>query len=163
VSGVNWFGAEENARIDRELRKRLHRASIVVSRRAKRLLNVSGTGKFTDPFLGYEQSYDPTMVHWTVVRGWVAAGKVKRHRGGTRKRVYNAFPSKPGDPPHKQTGRLRSSVTYEVLDGELIARVGTNVKYAKWLELGTKNMAPRPWLRRALNESGDEIDRIMGA
>jgi HK97 gp10 family phage protein len=138
VSGVNWFGAEENARIDREVNKRLHRAAIVVNRRAKRLLSVAGTGV-------------------------ISRGQLMPAKGGGGKRIYGAFPSAPGEPPRKQTGRLRSSVTYEVLDGELIARVGTNVKYAKWLELGTKNMAPRPWLRRALNESGDEIDRIMGA
>jgi HK97 gp10 family phage protein len=158
VSGVNWFGAQENARIDRELRKRLHRASIVVSRRAKRLLSVAGTGTRRDKFKDGSVVTESRVME---VNG--RRQKVFRQLGQGGKNVYGAFPSAPGEPPRKQTGRLRSSVTYEVLDGELIARVGTNVKYAKWLELGTKNMAPRPWLRRALNESGDEIDRIMGA
>jgi HK97 gp10 family phage protein len=173
VSGVVWHGGEENGRINRTIRAKLNRAAIVVNRRAKRLLSVAGTGQLRHSnrdeqgrFLkGFKAAgrINVEDLHWSKVREMVAKDQIMKHKGTGAKRIYGAFPSAPGEPPHKQTGRLRSSVTYEVLDGELIARVGTNVKYAKWLELGTKNMAPRPWLRRALNESGDEIDRIMGA
>ena len=47
-------------------------------------------------------------------------------KGKKGKRVKNAFRSRPGEPPHKQTGRLRGSVTYEVT--EIRGRVGTNVE-----------------------------------
>lgn len=50
------------------------------------------------------------------------------------------------------TGRLRSSVEYEVgRDSRgLVARIGTDVTYAVYLEFGTRRMAPRPFLRPAL-------------
>lgn len=69
-------------------------------------------------------------------------------------------PSVPEEPPHRRTGRLRSSVTYEVKDRT--AFVGTNVKYGRWLELGTSKIAARPWLRRALIEMTPQIMKIMG-
>jgi phage gpG-like protein len=45
--------------------------------------------------------------------------------------------SKPGEPPRFQSGRLRNSISYAMID-RFTARVGTNVKYARYLELGTK-------------------------
>jgi hypothetical protein len=75
------------------------------------------------------------------------------------KRKYGSNPSAPGEPPHKQFGHLRRSVAREVVG--LVGRVGSNLKYARYLELGTKNMAARPWLRRALNEKLAEIRRLV--
>jgi phage gpG-like protein len=83
----------------------------------------------------------------------------RRGKGKRRKLIYGANPSKPGEPPHKQTGRLLGSITREVHD--TYARVGTNVKYGRWLELGTRFMAARPWLRRALAEKTAEIKAIF--
>lgn len=57
--------------------------------------------------------------------------------------------SAPGSPPATDSGRLRSSITHEIgrdVDG-LVARVGTNVKYAVYLEFGTRKMAARPFMR----------------
>jgi phage gpG-like protein len=45
--------------------------------------------------------------------------------------------SKPGEPPLFQSGRLRNSISHAMVD-RFTARVGTNVKYARYLELGTK-------------------------
>lgn len=70
--------------------------------------------------------------------------------------------SRPGEPPRKQTGRLRASVAYEVDEASLTARVGTNVEYGRHLELGTKKgILPRPWLRRALAETAGKIQQIL--
>ena len=70
--------------------------------------------------------------------------------------------SKPGEPPRKQTGRLRASVTREISEPDLEARVGTNVDYGRYLELGTKRgVLPRPWLRRALAETQTQINQIL--
>jgi len=61
-------------------------------------------------------------------------------------------PSVPGSGPAVRTGRLRSSITWQVFaDGEgLYADIGSNVEYAGYVELGTERMAPRPYLRPAL-------------
>ena len=51
------------------------------------------------------------------------------------------------------TGRLRSSIAKPELgrDGRgLFARVGTDVEYAPYVELGTSRMSARPFLRPAL-------------
>jgi phage gpG-like protein len=70
--------------------------------------------------------------------------------------------SQPGEPPRKQTGRLRASVTREIDESALEGRVGTNVDYGKYLELGTKRgILPRPWLRRALAEMQGRVNEIL--
>ena len=56
--------------------------------------------------------------------------------------------SSAGEPPSKQTGKLSDSLNYEV-EGDIVG-VGADVDYALALEMGTANMAPRPFLRPAL-------------
>lgn len=129
---VDWDGDGAIRHVRSRAAQFLSRAAIEVTRRARELLSVAGTGQ------GRE------------------AGT------GRFRRVYGANPSAPGEPPHKQTGRLRASVAYEVDDASLEARVGTNVEYGKYLELGTKRgIAPRPWLRRALAECRSKIDALL--
>lgn len=50
------------------------------------------------------------------------------------------------------TGRLRSSITHalETDSDGLVAKVGTNVEYAAFVELGTSRMRAQPYLRPAL-------------
>lgn len=124
-----------------EQKRRLARAAIVVDRHAKELLSVSGTG----------------------VRG--AGGQIVRAVKRTKKTVYGAFPSSPGQPPRKQTGHLRRSVAWEIVFGglSLVARVGTNIRYGRWLELGTSKMLPRPWLVRAFREMQGQVRSILTA
>jgi phage gpG-like protein len=134
VSGarVDWDGDGAIAHVRSAAARALTRAAVEVTRRARELLSVPGTAQGRDAGTG-------------------------RYR-----RVYGAAPSAPGEPPRKQTGRLRASVTYEVDDASLTARVGTNVEYGKYLELGTKRgIAPRPWLRRALAECRARIEQIL--
>ena len=80
-------------------------------------------------------------------------------------------PSKAGEPPKMVSGHLRLNVKKE--HSGLEARVGTNVPYGKWLELGTgggkwtavsagARMAPRPWLSKAVYESAAELQRRFG-
>lgn len=55
--------------------------------------------------------------------------------------------------PRVQTGNLRSSITWQIASDAagLYADVGTNVFYGLYLELGTVNMQPYPFLVPALS------------
>lgn len=121
-----WNGQEAEREIRRRAVAILTEACILVTRSAKRLLSVPGTGR---------------------IKG---------------RKVGRVTHSAPGEPPFKQTGRLRASVTYEVDAASLTARAGTNVEYGRYLELGTKNgLAPRPWLRRALAEVSGRVNALI--
>jgi hypothetical protein len=63
-----------------------------------------------------------------------------------------APPSSPGHPPAVVTGRLRGSITWRIGEDALglYADIGSAVEYALYLEEGTVNMAPRPFLKPAL-------------
>ncbi|MCX7689046.1 MAG: hypothetical protein N2045_13870 [Fimbriimonadales bacterium] len=74
----------------------------------------------------------------------------------------NRVPSSaPGDPPARQTGHLQESIKYVIDRQKLIAVVGPfegpptvirpkPVPYAALLEYGTRHIAPRPFVRPAL-------------
>jgi len=70
-------------------------------------------------------------------------------------------PSSPGEPPRRRTGRLSGSIAHEVDWPKLIARVGTNLRYAKFLELGTSKMAARPFIRPAVAKARGAIAAIL--
>jgi HK97 gp10 family phage protein len=59
------------------------------------------------------------------------------------------------------TGRLRASITYEIDETRLIARVGTNVIYAIFVEMGTIKMVARSFLRAALEVVRPKIPGIL--
>lgn len=130
---LEWHGEAAKAHVRARIVRFLTRAAIAVKTRAKELLSVAGTGK----------------------------GGGKRDKSG----LFKAGPvvhSAPGEPPRKQTGRLRASVAHEVDADSLTARVGTNVEYGRHLELGTKKgLAPRPWLRRALAEMQGRVAELL--
>ncbi len=58
-----------------------------------------------------------------------------------------------GQGPRVRTGRLRSSITWQVgEDGEgLYVDAGTNVDYGRFLEEGTDRMRPHRWAEPALD------------
>lgn len=126
---VRWDGPAATALVLAEFTRRLKACAILVSTTARKDLSVPGTT--------------------TVVVGKTKAGKTRT------KRRYNTNPSKPGEPPHKQTGRLRASVAWELVG--LTARVGTNVKYGRILEL----FRDRAWLRPALQKCRARIEQIL--
>lgn len=97
------------------------------------------------------------------------AGRVQRaiNRGNRDGRN----PSRPGEPPKKVTGNLFKSVTFEVVTTAsrrvIIGRVGTNVVYGRYLELGTQGrngrpgMAPRPFLRPTLQTEQKNLVNVI--
>lgn len=62
------------------------------------------------------------------------------------------------------TGRLRNSITHAVVDenGEKAVYVGTNVEYAPYVELGTRNYPkPRPYIEPAATKHTNEYKAII--
>lgn len=99
-------------------------------------------------------------------------GQVKRLINRGNRKGDN--PSKPGEPPKKVTGGLFDSIFAKVirLDRAVVGIVGSNMKYARRLELGFVGrdsrgrlyaQAPRPYLRRAISENRDRLRKILGA
>ena len=87
----------------------------------------------------------------------IARSRARRRR--LAKFVYQA--SLPGQPPRKRTGTLQKSVTSQVTrgDGVVTIRVGTKIPYGKFLEMGTRAMRPRPWLRSGVAEIAPRLQR----
>lgn len=128
---VKWDGDAFKAKIEKQMRRRLETCANIGLKDAVRSLNIDGTGKVTEKVKGRKQT----------------------------RLVYGANPSKPGEPPHKQYGTLIESVAYEVLSR--VARIGTSLKYGRYLELGTSRMAARPWLRPMLSRNIDKFRAIL--
>jgi len=84
-------------------------------------------------------------------------------RAGKRGSSYTHYvPSLPGQPPALRTGFGRSSITWWLVD-DLTARVGVraNGVYMAYLETGTRRIARRPWLSRALDECRDAVTVLL--
>jgi HK97 gp10 family phage protein len=54
-----------------------------------------------------------------------------------------------------RTGRLRSSITYTVADGQLI--IMATAPYAKYVEFGTRRMRAEPYIRPAIDAYMDAL------
>lgn len=90
------------------------------------------------------------------------AGTGKKHPG------LRYTSSAPGNPPAVQTGTLRRSwqtgTVRKVTAGTRLGwRLGSNLRYARRLEFGGGFIAPRPYLRPALNAIRPRVDRVMKA
>lgn len=75
-------------------------------------------------------------------------------------------PSLPENPPAPDTGNLRESIRYEVhKEGkEVYGIVGSSQmdeNYAVYTEYGTTKMAPRPWLKPAMENNADFIKKTI--
>lgn len=72
----------------------------------------------------------------------------------------NHTASKPGYPPNTDTGRLVQSISVEKRK-DMEWAVGTNNLVGVWMEFGTKNIAPRPWLSRAFVKTSKKVQAII--
>jgi HK97 gp10 family phage protein len=113
----------------------------------------------------YEHQYKGHLSEAALkVRNEAIRGIRETSRGGLEfrfgpKRVVTV--SKPGDAPNTDTGTLLKSIGWAVDEQNLVAEVGTNLKYAKFLELGTQDMEPRPWLMPALERARPALIKIF--
>jgi len=139
---VNWHGDQWKKQFRSEMRKRTQAAAIRLDARIKADISQAGTLE---------------------TRGGGGRDRHGRFLKGAG-RIYNFTHSAPGNPPYKQRGHLRRSMTHELVDqgqGVVIGRVGTNLKYGRYLELGTRKMKARPFLRPALRRYGPELRAIL--
>lgn len=96
------------------------------------------------------------------------AGKIAQHsrdlmhgtKHGTKHKGLNFTSSAPYEAPAVQTARLQNSV--QVDDSvRMIRKIGTNLDYGLYLEVGTSKMIERPYLRPALykytGRAGEEL------
>ncbi len=85
------------------------------------------------------------------------SGKVYTIKG----RLHQA--SAPDEPPAEYSGKLAASLSYDV-DGERgQVTVGSSEPYGAYLEFGTVNMAPRPFIGPVTEALAPEIQQIVEA
>jgi hypothetical protein len=97
------------------------------------------------------------------VKRLISTGQpVRRTKSG---RLIGLDPSRPFEPPHVLTGRLRQSIKGDVTRAGdfIVGRVGSNVEYARALEFGyaPRNLDPRPYLRPSFRDSIKRIASIL--
>jgi hypothetical protein len=111
----------------------------------------------------------------------VIRGTERVHDLATRKimdppktgKKYSGLPNRssaPGESPATQSGRLQQSGRTQYDVGALSGTAGWSAAHALPLEVGTEDMAPRPYARPALAESvegirtdvADEIAKALG-
>ena len=85
----------------------------------------------------------------------------RRSQGGALK---NHVAAAPGESPNVDTGKLIESIAVEK-SADMTYFVGSELKYAKYLEFGTSRMPqPRPWLQPAIRANRNLlIDNIEKA
>ncbi|MDE7425073.1 MAG: hypothetical protein K2N51_15540 [Lachnospiraceae bacterium] len=92
-------------------------------------------------------------------------GKVLRKKPGTKRRYR---PSAPGEPPARRTGNLRLHWHGQVKSKNasrggvsIVAELESQEEYAGYLENGTENMAPRPFVEKIKEKAKPEIEKIL--
>lgn len=135
---IEWHGDELSKRLEQRLHQALQRSAVMLTTRARILAST--------PAKRIRRKRTRTT----------SAGK----RGG---QYTDYVPSAPGSPPAVRTGFGRRNITYEYDPEKFIARVGVreNADYMAFLEVGTRRIAPRPWLRPALRQTQTAIDTLI--
>lgn len=73
------------------------------------------------------------------------------------------IPSAPGQPPNRDTGLLDGSIDTEIRSQmPPSVAVTSRAPYAAHLEYGTSRMAPRPYMRPAVERNRDDVTRAVG-
>lgn len=145
TGNISWFAKTIMKEATKASIKNVKKATLFVEREVKKELSKRGTGEVY-------------------------------YRGKNNKNRKFHIASAPYEPPAVDTGALRASISsiVEVIDLEVTGWVGsdisklairtsagTDLEYGYYLEMGTINMAPRPYLRPVLNRHKDKINRII--
>jgi hypothetical protein len=159
---INWDSRAISEKTVNKVKKSMLRVAVLMTRDIKQ--SMQGYGRYSKINTGQEEK------------------GVRRTKTGRRH-----YPSPPGSPPAVDTGRLRSSISFnwtgsgkgrgdtEAGSGKqdgvgqppsegsdtFTVVVGTNVVYGRYLELGTNKMLPRPYLRPILEKYRSIIANIF--
>lgn len=69
----------------------------------------------------------------------------------------------PESPNYHRTNRLRESIKFVPNYSGKYVDVGSNVEYAPYVELGTRKMKPRPFLKNAVENHTKEYEALAMA
>lgn len=61
------------------------------------------------------------------------------------------------------TGHLRDSISHQYVPNDNAEYIGTNVKYAPYVEFGTSKMKAQPFLKPSASEHAEEYRKIFEA
>lgn len=81
--------------------------------------------------------------------------------------VSKAVYDTPASPTYVRTGNLRNSLTHRVDEQGKAVYVGSNIEYAPYVEMGTKKMPARPFIRPTVEKSeykdqyNEIVERLM--
>ena len=102
-----------------------------------------------------------SLVEQTVLDSIRSGGSGITYQKYNPRREHTA--SAQGEPPATDTGFLINSITSIVKKdkGEVVGQVITSAPYAKFLEFGTSNILPRPFMQPALEKNRPKIRRIF--
>lgn len=139
-----------------ELRGAVEGAALAVEKQMKELMQ-------KPPKSG--RLYRRSSIKRAATKGRLAMG-LRRTAGNPKKVIVGANfhrASAPGEAPASDTGRLVASLSHKIERDGLTATIGVHevskVKYAAALEFGTRHMAARPFVVRALRETQEEVER----
>ena len=132
---LNFFGDEVSREIDRCLEDNLDLAGFSTLNEIQELLNRNQATKKV---------------------GQTISEKSGRKIGGTK---VGLNPSAPNTPPKRVTATLQKSYNWSRVG--LKGRLGSPLKYAKFLEFGTTKMEPRPHLLLAFTLNMSTIIRAL--
>ena len=77
----------------------------------------------------------------------------------TKRMGKETFVSAEGHPPSVQTGILAGEITKKRQGKNWL--VGAVTEYAPWLEYGTSKMAPRPFMRPAMDYTFKRLGKVL--
>lgn len=180
---ITWNGDKYTAVVRRELRSAVRRGAGEVKKHASALLNEEGTAVTTPHGIGAQNGRKKLSRDQIFARGLGMARPDKiittksgsmvtiGGRMGNQNRIYwNETTGKwtqssvPGTPPHKQSGKLQQSVTFQMGAGDMSAKIGPGqgLVYARIQELGGKTrfgtLPKRPYMKPAFQAS---ITRVL--
>lgn len=114
--------------------------------------------------------YDKQLKQIIAVGGQMVMNEAKQsiHSHGSSGRIYEKYnprrthtASSDGNPPNTDTGYLANNIYLEIDADGLGADVESRAEYSEFLEFGTRNMRPRPFLQPALEANRRKIIQMF--